>query len=282
MQIVAKVIEYEISKRELERECSKLGSSELDRNVQQALQRLIDRCLLLSQAINTGIQISDKEYDEALLNLIEEDEPFGLSSSAVQELTAAELETLLRRQILIKKYVQMLCPETLPVTSEKLLEFYTEHKEFFCKPEKVHCAHILIRGTDDAAKLKAGKLRSEINNLEDFLYYSRTCSDCPSKSTCGDLGWFPKGKMIPEIDQIAFNMEINEISQPFLSDYGYHILMLLEKSEKQDIPFEDIKDSLYARMQQIEREYYLSRHLAELRSKFASSIVIYNQELNQA
>jgi parvulin-like peptidyl-prolyl isomerase len=282
MQIVAKVIEYEISKRELERECSKLGSSELDRNVQQALQRLIDRCLLLSQAINTGIQISDKEYDEALLDLIEEDEPFGLSSSAVQELTAAELETLLRRQILIKKYVQLLCPETLPVTTEKLLEFYNEHKEFFTKPERVHCAHILIRGTDDTAKAKAEKIRSEINDQDDFLRFSQKCSDCPSKSTCGDLGWFPKGKMIPEIDSIAFSMEINEISRPFLSNYGYHILMLLEKTGKQDISFEDIKDSLYARMQQIEREYYLSRHLAELRSKFASSIVIYSPELNRA
>jgi hypothetical protein len=48
------------------------------------------------------------------------------------------------------------------------------------------------------------------------------------------------------------------------------------QSEKEYIPFEDIKDSLYARLQQIEKEYKLLRHLAELRKQYASHIVIYN------
>lgn len=282
MQIVARVIEYEISMRDLERECSKFGNADQSENLQQALQRLIDRCLLLSQAKHKGIQVSDTEYDEALLKLIDEDDTFGLSGSALQELTARELETLLRRQLIIKKYVQLLCPESLPVTTEKLLEFYNEHKDFFVKPEQVHCAHILIQGTEDADHARAVSLRNSIQGYDDFIRYCQDCSDCPSKSACGDLGWFPKGKMIPEIDNAAFSMQVNEISEPFRSNYGYHILMLLERTEKQNIPFEDIKDSLYARMQQIEREYFLSRHVAELRSRFASSIVIFSEEMHRA
>jgi len=71
---------------------------------------------------------------------------------------------------------------------------------------------------------------------------------------------------------------VGEISQPFRSPYGYHILMKTGYKEKDYIPFEDIKDSLSARLQQIEREYRLLRHLAELRKQYASQIVIYNAD----
>jgi hypothetical protein len=80
MQIVAKVIEFEISRRDLERECAKLNLPDNQQSLMQALERLIDRCLLLSQANQLGIEISDEEYDAALLELIEEDEPFGLKA----------------------------------------------------------------------------------------------------------------------------------------------------------------------------------------------------------
>ncbi|GAB1367359.1 MAG TPA: peptidylprolyl isomerase [Candidatus Cloacimonas sp.] len=282
MQIVAKVIEFEISRRDLERECAKLNLPDNQQSLMQALERLIDRCLLLSQANQLGIEISDEEYDAALLELIEEDEPFGLKGSDLQVLTAQELEILLRRRLTIKKYVQVLCPDSLPLTTDKLREFYNENKEFFVKPQQVHCAHILIRGLGVSAKQKAETIRSEIKNERDFADYCMECSECPSSSDCGDLGWFERGKMLPEIDKIAFSLQLGEISQPFTSQYGYHILMLLDKREPEYVPFEEIKDSLYARLQQIEKEYLLSKHVSELRSKFAQAIVIFRDALEQA
>jgi len=275
MQIVAKVIDYEISKRELDWECSKALAPNQERSIQQALERLIDRCLLFTQAIEHGITVSDDEYDEALLELIEQDEPFGFSSAVIQELTARELETLVRRQLIIKKYIQTLCPETLPITTDKLKEFYLDNRDYFTKPEKVHCAHILVRGSDEEASAKAEAIYKGIRDEDDFLSQSQICSDCPSSADCGDLGWFPRGIMIPEIENVAFSLQLHEISKPFLSSYGYHILLLLDKTPKEDIPFEEIKDSLFARMQQIEKEYLINRHVSDLRSQFASAIVIY-------
>lgn len=282
MQIVAKVIEFEISRRDLERECAKLNLPDSKQSLMQALERLIDRCLLLSQANQLGIVISDEEYDAALLELIEEDEPFGLKGSELQILSAQELEMLLRRRLTIKKYVQALCPDSLPLTSDKLKEFYNENREFFVKPQQLHCAHILIRGLNEASRQKAEQIRAGIHDEQDFAAYCKECSDCPSSSDCGDLGWFERGKMIVEIDEVAFKMQTREISQPFSSQYGYHILMLLEKKEPEYVPFEEIKDSLHARLQQIEKEYLLSKHVAELRNRFAQAIVIYQEALEQA
>lgn len=276
MQIVARVIEQEISRRDLDRECAKLGASYEEKSLTQALNRLIDRCLLLVKATQAGFKVSDDEYDNALLELIDEEEPLGLSSSAIQELTAHELETLLKRQLIIKKYIQSLCPVGLPATTEKLKEFYEENKEIFTRPEQVHCAHILIKGLDENSMQKAAEIRSSISDKDDFGHYCKECSDCPSVDTCGDLGWFPKGKMIPEIDSIAFNLKLDEVSEPFKSVYGYHILMLINRREKQIIPFEEIQDSLQARLQQIEREYLITKHVAELRAQYASAIIVYD------
>lgn len=282
MQIVAKVIDFEISKRDLDRESAKFFAQNQEKAVLQALNLLIDRCLLFAKALQEGIKITEEEYDNALLDIIEQDEPLGLASSAIQELTGHELETLLRRQLIIKKYINTFCPKDIPITTKKLHDFYEEQKEFFKRPPQVHCSHILIKGDSESMLAKATQIRANILNAQDFLRLSQSYSDCPSNASCGDLGWFAKGKMISEIDEVAFSMKIGEISQPFKSNYGYHILMLLERKEQELIPFEEIRESLYARLQQLEKEYLLSKHLAELRHQFADSIIIYAQELTPA
>lgn len=279
MQIVAKVCNLVISDHDLARERSKVRHTEPEKDAQQALKRLIDRCLLYSQALQNHICVTDSEYDEALLELIGQDEPLGLSSEAIHELSAAEMEELLRRQIAIKKYLRTIFPSVLPIGTDKLLEFYKDNQEIFLLPAKVRCSHILIRGNAEAASSRAIELRSQIQNEEDFNRISKDYSDCPSNAACGDIGWFGKGKMIPEIDEVAFSLKVGEISQPFKSVYGYHILMLSDRQESQLVPFDDIRESLHARMQQIEKEYILSKHVTKLRREFAEQIVIYYPEM---
>ncbi len=66
MQIIAKVFEFEISEQELERECAKVSLAEREKCLEGALKRLIDRCLLLYKAMESGIKISDKQWKAAL------------------------------------------------------------------------------------------------------------------------------------------------------------------------------------------------------------------------
>jgi len=274
MEIVARVFNHEIKLKDIEYECLRCKKQATTENVKSALNRLIDRCLLYEQAIISGIIVTDIEYDNALLELIEEDEPLGLPSEAIQKLSARELETKLKRKLYIQKYIKSIYPKDVTAISPKLHELYEENKDIFLSVGSVKCSHILIRDGEDAER-KANDIRASITSAEDFVRISISCSDCPSNATCGDLGWFPRGKMIPEIDEVAFNMNIGEISQPFKSAYGYHILMLTDKKEPACIPFEDIKDSLHARMRHIECEFIINKHILELRQIYADKIVIY-------
>jgi len=193
-------------------------------------------------------------------------------------LSADELEYLLKRLLIIRKYMQSISSDHEHVTSQKLREFYDEQKDIFMRSKCVRCSHILIRHGNNAEQ-RIQEIRSQIKNADDFNHISISCSDCPSHAACGDLGWFHKGKMISEIDEVAFSLEIGEISLPFKSSYGYHILMLNDRREASHIPFDDIKESLYERLMLIEKEFVLSKHIAELREQFADKISILNMDI---
>ena len=271
MQIVAKVVSKTISQKDLDREQACGGTES------HALKRLIDRCLLLEKAEQIGVTVSDEEFDIALMEILDEENPFGLPPGSIQNMDALEMEILIRRNIIIRKYVANICPDTLSFGDDKLRELYKEQIDMFCSEEMVRCSHILIKG--ESALEQITEIRSRIKSSEDFLAYCKECSDCPSNECCGDLGFFPRGKLFPQIDEVAFSLELNEISQPFKTPEGYHILMLTERKCESPIPFEEIKDSLNDHLIQMEKEYFLMRHISELYEEFKNQILIYKDAL---
>lgn len=266
MQIIAKVVSHDISESDVNREM-RCGGTGI-----QALKRLIDRCLLLEKAAQCGLGVLDEEFDLALLQLLDEEEPFGLPPGSLQDMDASIMENLLKRNILIRKYIASLCQNDSCVQDEKVKELYQEQVDHFCSEEMVRCSHILIKGVN--AMQKAKDIRASIHSKEDFLNICTDCSDCPSCENCGDLGFFPRGKLDPVIEEVAFALKLNEISAPFATRHGYHILMLVDRKETTPIPFEEIKDSLANSIRQMEREYFLMRHLSELYEEFKAQIYI--------
>ncbi len=274
MQTLAKVFEIEINKRDVDRECARMKLENNQINFNKAIDYLVERCLLYHTALQNGIEISDAEYDSALLDLLDQDEPLGLTGEILQDLTAAELEFLLKRHIVIVKYLNKLYERKIQLTPEKLHKFYEEQKDYFKSEECVRCFHIMIKHSPDAEQ-RIRSIRESIKTTEDFYALSQSYSDCPSNASCGDLGWFFKGKMIHEIEDVAFSLHKGEISQPFRSVYGYHIILLQDKQDESCVPYDDIKDSLHARLLQIEKEYLLRKHIDDLKSRFSDQIIIY-------
>lgn len=271
MHIIAKIVKHDITDKDIARELACGGTSE------QALKRLIDRCLMLAKADQLGMVVTDEEFDIALMELLDEEEPFGLPAGSLQNMEALEMETLLRNSILIRKYLSTLYPIEQPIEEEKLKELYDEQIQNFCSEEMVRCSHIFIRGEDAEARIK--QIHSQINSPEDFFKLCENCSHCPSGDCCGDLGFFARGQLFKEIEEVAFTLSLNEISQPLASPEGYHILLLTDKKCSTCIPFEEIKESLASELIKVEKEYYLSRHLEELAEEYHSEIIIYDNAL---
>lgn len=88
----------------------------------------------------------------------------------------------------------------------------------------VCASHILVPTEIDAIKLK-----SHINSYEDFKYYARLYSSCPSGQKGGELGCFERGQMVKPFEEAAFNGKINEVSTPIKTQFGYHLIWITEK-----------------------------------------------------
>jgi peptidyl-prolyl cis-trans isomerase C len=89
---------------------------------------------------------------------------------------------------------------------------------------KVHAAHILVKDQKQAFELMA-----RVKSGEDFGALAKQYSTCPSKSKGGDLGTFGKGQMVKKFEDAAFNGKKGEVVGPVKTDFGYHIIKIIDQ-----------------------------------------------------
>lgn len=89
-----------------------------------------------------------------------------------------------------------------------------------------HASHILV-----PSKGEAVQLASNIKKLKDFQKYARKRSTCPSGAKGGDLGWFGKGQMVRAFEDAVWNAEVNTVTEPVRTQFGYHLIWVHEREE---------------------------------------------------
>ncbi len=89
---------------------------------------------------------------------------------------------------------------------------------------EVHAAHILCK-----TEKKALEVKELLAAGQSFAEMARKYSQCPSGKSGGDLGWFGKGRMVPEFEKAAFEGEKGKIIGPVRSQFGYHLIRVLDK-----------------------------------------------------
>ncbi len=89
---------------------------------------------------------------------------------------------------------------------------------------KVKASHILVSSESEAKALK-----SEIDEGASFEELAKKYSKCPSGKNGGDLGYFRRGQMVKEFENAAFDTEINKVSDPIKTQFGYHLIKVYDK-----------------------------------------------------
>jgi peptidyl-prolyl cis-trans isomerase SurA len=120
--------------------------------------------------------------------------------------------------------------------------------------EQTHARHILIQPNEitdnDAARVQLQDIRKQIIDGADFAELAKQHSTDPgSKGLGGDLGWFEKGKMVAEFQQVVDNTAEGEISAVFQSPFGWHIVQVLGRrteDETEETKREKIRSQLEA------------------------------------
>lgn len=217
------------------------------RAVEWARENVIERFLLRQEALKDPEPIPDDVFAEAVDQMKKR---FGgadkmAQSGVTEETIRSEAEAALR----LDKLLGALRARVKPPKSKDVAAWYRKHAERWQVGESLRAAHIVKHVNEESSEEEARKAidaaKAELDGGANFEELADKVSDCPGNG--GDLGWFGRGKMVEEFEEVVFAMEPGQVSDVFKSVFGFHIAKLYEKRPPMTMPLNEVK-------QQIERE----------------------------
>lgn len=145
---------------------------------------------------------------------------------------------LLKKDLLIQAGVKKIL-DTVTVSEEEVKAFYDNNPNMFKGEASVRAKHILVDTEEKAKEIKAA-----IDGGLSFEDAAKENSSCPSGAQGGDLGFFTRGRMVPEFEEAAFTLAVGEVSEPVKTQFGYHLIKVEEKTPESIKGFEEVKDQL--------------------------------------
>lgn len=249
------------------------------------VEDFVTRNILLDEINRQKIAATDKDIAEAVEQL-QGSLPQGVTIEDLMkknQLTREQMQEEVRLGIQINKLVLASMGGKKKPTSKEINTFYQKNKDKFKLPESVHARHILVaRAADDDEKTKAEKrrkaedLRKQLLGGADFAQTALNSSDCPSKQSGGDLGTFPRGQMVKPFEDAAFSQKKGEIGPVVETEFGYHIIQVLDKNSSKTMDLNDeMKEKILAFLTQQKQQEAFERLVKSLREK--AKIVYYGQ-----
>jgi peptidyl-prolyl cis-trans isomerase C len=252
-------------------------------------KRLIDdfviRNLLLDEINRQKITATDKDIGDAV-DQLKSSLPQGVTIEELMkknQLTREQMNEEVRLGIQINKLVLASTGGKTKPTNKEINSFYQKNKDKFQMPESVHVRHILVAkaaGDDEKTRAekrrKAEDLQKQLLGGADFAGTALKSSDCPSKQAGGDLGTFPRGQMVKPFEDAAFSQKKGEIGPVVETDFGYHIIQVLEKNSSKTMDLDgEMKEKILAFLTQQKQQEAFERVVKNLRGK--AKIVYYGQ-----
>ena len=249
----------------------------------QVINDFTVRTLLANEVNRLNISVSDREVTEAV-NRLKSSLPQGMTIEdfmAKNNINKEKMQEEIRFGIKVNKVVLSQLSGKIKPTDKEINKFYQKNKDKFKMPESVHVRHILVAkaaGDDDKVKAekkaKAEELRKQLLAGADFAELAKNNSDCPSRQSGGDLGVFTRGDMVKQFEEAAFSQEVNAIGPVVETDFGYHIIQVLERNASKTLALDDkMKGNISAFLVQQKQQESFDAMVKKLRDK--AKIVVY-------
>lgn len=211
------------------------------------LDNLVSRELLYMEASKNPPKDLNKQVDEQLNQIkgnFKSEEEFQNYLSKMNT-SENEVKNNLSKNIILENYIKSIS-DKITVSDKEIKEYYNKNKDEFKQEEQVRASHIIIssKNGEKVAQEKINKIYSEIKDGLSFEEAAKKYSEDGSASTGGDLGFFRRGMMVKEFEDVAFNTKKGEISKPFKTEFGYHILIVTDKKEEKQLSLEEAKESI--------------------------------------
>ncbi len=246
--------------------------------LRKTVEQMVDEELIVEAAVEAKLEVSDDEVQKAIDEIKRQNRLTDkqLDQALIQQgTTLASYRKDVRKQILRLRAVSMLVRPRVNVSDEQIKSRYERMSGQSAVATEVHLRHILIAlpdrpatGAVDAARRRAGELVDRARAGEDFATLAREASQDPTtKEEGGDLGWYKRGELPTEWEEIVFAMEPNEVRGPIQGPRGLHVFQLVESRREAVRPLEEVKEQLREQLFQEEMERETKTWLQELRKR---------------
>lgn len=150
------------------------------------------------------------------------------------------------------------------VTEKEAKDYYGKNKENFTMPQQIKASHILVK-----TRSEAEEILKEVSKGTSFGALAKNRSiDTNSAENGGDLGFFSKGEMSPEFEEVAFSLKKGEISKPVKSRYGHHIIKVTDRKEGNTVEFSRVKDIIIQKLEQERQQTAFNQYIDRIKNDY--------------
>jgi parvulin-like peptidyl-prolyl isomerase len=230
-------------------------------------ENVIERTLLRQEALKDAEPIPNDVIERALDEAKKRHggaEQFSLARADSNELQQ-DLEVRIRLDRLLGKVTAKLSPPK----SKEVAEYYRKHKDQFHSPELVRAAHIVKHVNENRDEKSAAE---EIEQVAEELRQGAAVEELADRySDCGgnggDLGYFARGQMVEEFDEVVFSMDVGQVSPVFRTSFGFHIAKLLDKQPARIKPLAEVQGEIKTELHRLKQIRAIESFVDQLRAR---------------
>jgi peptidyl-prolyl cis-trans isomerase C len=223
------------------------------------LNNLIDREVLFQESQKEGIDIKPQAVDqqmEAIKQKFPNQAEFEKAITKM-DLSESDVKSQIKQDLAIRELIDKQVVQKIVVSDDEAKAFYDANPNLFKQPEEVKASHILIKVDSDASEAQKAEARKEIEKIQqklkaggDFAALAKEFSQGPSSVNGGELGYFKRGQMVKPFEEAAFALKPNEVSDIVETQFGYHLIKVLDKKPEKTFTYAEIKDQLSRNLKQ--------------------------------
>lgn len=276
--------ELEKSKAQLKQEAQEREPANPDKFVSERekdlLRDMINQQLLLDRGKDLGITADTeviKKLDEMRKQMNLETMEDLEKAAQSQGVSFEDFKQNLRNQIVTQQVIGKEIGQKMTISKEEIQKYYDEHKEELSQPEQIRLSEILV-STDkkagsnedekqitDAAEAKAKGLKEEIQKGTSFEDVAKKSSDGPTAAQGGDLGYFKRGTLAKELEDLTFAMKPGQVSDPIRTKQGWVLLKVSEHQEAGVPAIADVQEKIQNEIYSDKLQPALTAYLQKLR-----------------
>ncbi len=236
---------------------------------QWSKENVTERILIQQQARKFDCEINPEEIETALNEAKKQFANSHRPDEAVDALDNQKLKKEIVLKIKVEHLLEDVCRD-LPEPSDKnIRKFYNKNKDNFRTPERIRASHIVKHinwQTDEkTAQTTIEKANQELQNGGVFEMLVQKYSDCPQNN--GDLGYFTRGQMVEEFDDVLFNLNKGQTSDVFRTRFGFHIAKLYDREPAKTLPIKQAGEKIIPTLKAENKTKAIENYVDELKNK---------------